>query len=64
MAATDVVTPFGCSTGNVPQPAVVTVTGTLGTGTAPYSYSFNGSGIYTGVNTLVVSDNGTDQVIA
>ncbi|MFC5979809.1 hypothetical protein, partial [Flavobacterium salmonis] len=35
LAATDVVTPFGCNSGNVAQPAVVTVTATVGTGTAP-----------------------------
>ncbi|MFC5979810.1 T9SS type B sorting domain-containing protein [Flavobacterium salmonis] len=64
LAATDVVTPFGCNSGNVAQPAVVTVTATVGTGTAPYTYSFNGSGVYSSVNTLVVADNGTDQIIA
>ncbi|MBZ4044599.1 T9SS type B sorting domain-containing protein, partial [Flavobacterium hibisci] len=64
LAATSSVTPFGCNSGNVPQPAVVTVTATVGTGTAPYTYSFNGSTTYTSVNTLVVADNGTDQVIA
>ncbi|PXY44886.1 SprB repeat-containing protein, partial [Flavobacterium hydrophilum] len=64
LAATASVTPFGCNSGNVAQPAVVTVTATSGTGTFPYTYSFNGSTTYSGVNTLVVSDNGTDQIIA
>ncbi|MBZ4044781.1 SprB repeat-containing protein, partial [Flavobacterium hibisci] len=53
LAATSSVTPFGCNSGNVPQPAVVTVTATVGTGTAPYTYSFNGSTTYTSVNSLV-----------
>ncbi|PXY38663.1 chromophore lyase, partial [Flavobacterium cheongpyeongense] len=38
LAATVGVTPFGCNSGNVPQAAVVTVTATVGTGTAPYTY--------------------------
>ncbi len=61
LSASDVVTPFGCNSGNVPQPAVVTVTASSGTG--PYTYSFNGSSTYAGANTLFVTDNGTDQTI-
>jgi gliding motility-associated-like protein len=36
------VEPFGCSIDNTPKDAVVTVTVTPGTGTADYTYSFNG----------------------
>ncbi|WP_208796468.1 T9SS type B sorting domain-containing protein [Flavobacterium fluviatile] len=61
LAATASVTPFGCSTGNVPQPAVVTVTASSGTG--PYTYNFDGSSVYSNDNTLVVNDNGSMQTI-
>ncbi|MEL1255546.1 T9SS type B sorting domain-containing protein [Flavobacterium sp. DGU38] len=61
LAATAVVTPFGCSTTNVAQPAVVTVTASSGTG--PYTYNFDGSSTYTNDNTLVVTDNGSVQTI-
>ncbi|EGV42056.1 T9SS type B sorting domain-containing protein [Bizionia argentinensis JUB59] len=54
-------TTFTCSATNTPQVAVVTID-TPTTGTAPYTYSFNGSA-YTATNTLNVNDNGTDQTI-
>ena len=60
-ATADVTTDFGCNAGNVPQPAVVTVTAS--SGTAPYSYNFDGGSTYYTDNTLVVADNGTDQTI-
>ncbi|MFI0431482.1 beta strand repeat-containing protein, partial [Mariniflexile sp. HMF6888] len=54
-------TAFSCSASNTKQSAVVTIDVPT-TGTAPYLYSFNGSG-YSSNNTLTVNDNGTDQVI-
>ncbi|WP_409446140.1 beta strand repeat-containing protein, partial [Mariniflexile rhizosphaerae] len=54
-------TAFSCSATNTKQSAVVTIDVPT-TGTAPYLYSFNGSG-YSSNNTLTVNDNGTDQVI-
>lgn len=52
---------FSCSNTNVPEPAIVTIDLPT-TGTAPYRYSFNGSGFST-TNTLTVNDNGTNQTI-
>ncbi|MBC7847533.1 MAG: T9SS type B sorting domain-containing protein [Flavobacterium sp.] len=60
LVATASVTPFTCSATNAKQAATVTVTPTLGTGTAPYQYSFNGSD-YSAANTLTLNDNGSDQ---
>ncbi|MFG6685195.1 T9SS type B sorting domain-containing protein [Mariniflexile sp. HNIBRBA6329] len=54
-------TAFMCSASNTAQSAIVTIDVPT-TGTAPYLYSFNGSG-YSSTNTLTVNDNGTDQVI-
>ncbi|WP_171946659.1 hypothetical protein [Flaviramulus basaltis] len=55
-------TAFSCNASNTNQSALVTID--LPTsGTAPYLYSFNGSG-YSSTNTLTVNDNGTDQTIA
>ena len=54
-------TTFMCSASNTAQSAIVTIDVPT-TGTAPYLYSFNGSG-YSSTNTLTVNDNGTDQVI-
>ncbi|MGL2987974.1 T9SS type B sorting domain-containing protein [Flavobacterium sp. RSSA_27] len=54
-------TAFSCSPTNIKQAAVVTI-GVPTTGTAPYTYSFNG-GSFTNTNTLTVNDNGTDQII-
>ncbi|QFZ55715.1 T9SS type B sorting domain-containing protein [Oceanihabitans sp. IOP_32] len=61
LTATASVTAFSCDASNAPQAAVVTIDVPT-TGTAPYLYSFNGSG-YTATNTLTVNDNGTDQTI-
>ncbi|MEC3908716.1 T9SS type B sorting domain-containing protein [Tamlana sp. 2201CG12-4] len=54
-------TAFSCDAANTNQSAVVTVDLPT-TGTAPYLYSFNGSG-YSATNTFTVNDNGTDQTI-
>ncbi|WP_180903971.1 hypothetical protein, partial [Flavobacterium chungangense] len=54
-------TAFSCNATNVKQSAVVTVLVPT-TGTAPYTYSFEGSA-FTGTRTFTVSDNGTDQTI-
>ena len=54
-------TTFSCAADNTAQSATVTIEVPT-TGTAPYLYSFNGSG-YSSTNTLTVNDNGTDQVI-
>ncbi|MFB9055577.1 T9SS type B sorting domain-containing protein [Mariniflexile ostreae] len=52
---------FSCATDNTPQSAEVTIAVPT-TGTAPYTYSFNGSG-YTATNTYSVNDNGSSQTI-
>ncbi|WNH10458.1 beta strand repeat-containing protein [Thalassobellus suaedae] len=54
-------TAFSCSASNTAQSATVTIDVPT-TGTAPYMYSFNGSG-YSASNTLEVNDNGSDQTI-
>lgn len=54
-------TAFNCDASNTNQSAVVTIDVPT-TGTAPYSYSFNGSG-YSASNSLTVNDNGTNQTI-
>ena len=61
LAATATVSPFTCSVTNISQPATITVTASAGT--APYQYSFNGSG-YSATNTFDVNDDGTDQTIS
>ena len=55
------VTPFSCSASNTKQSATITIAVPT-TGTAPYTYSFNGGG-YSASNTLSINDNGTDQLI-
>jgi gliding motility-associated-like protein len=55
-------TAFSCSATNTKQSATVTIAVPT-TGTAPYQYSFIGSG-FTNVNTLTLNDNGTDQIIS
>ncbi|MFB9110480.1 hypothetical protein ACFFVK_18005, partial [Flavobacterium gyeonganense] len=52
---------FSCNSTNVKQSATVTIDVPT-TGTAPYTYSFEG-GAFTGTRTFTVSDNGTDQTI-
>ncbi|MBS7255246.1 T9SS type B sorting domain-containing protein [Flavobacterium branchiicola] len=52
---------FGCTTGSTPDQAVVTVTGTGGTG--PYAYNFDGSDIYTNVNSISVSASASAQTV-
>jgi gliding motility-associated-like protein len=52
--------PFSCNSSNGKVAGTVTINTTLGTGTAPYQYSFNGSG-FSGNNVLTLNDNGTDQ---
>lgn len=54
-------TTFSCNASNAKQSALVTIDLPT-TGTAPYQYSFNGSG-YSSSNTLTVNDNGTNQTI-
>lgn len=61
--ATAVVTDFACNVSNIPQTAIVTVNATVGTGTAPYTYNFDGSANYYAINLLYVVDNGTIQTI-
>ncbi|WP_027138071.1 T9SS type B sorting domain-containing protein [Gaetbulibacter saemankumensis] len=54
-------TAFSCASDNTKQSSTVTIAVPT-TGTAPYLYSFNGSG-YSASNTLEVNDNGLDQTI-
>ena len=61
--ATAVVTDFACNASNIPQTAMVTVNATAGTGTAPYTYNFDGSANYYATNLLYVVDNGAPQTI-
>ncbi|WP_433765035.1 T9SS type B sorting domain-containing protein [Flavobacterium ginsenosidimutans] len=60
LAATIATVPFSCNTSNGKVAGTVTINVTAGTGTAPYQYSFNGSG-YSSNNVLTLNDNGTDQ---
>ncbi|WP_348825744.1 beta strand repeat-containing protein, partial [Flavobacterium aestuarii] len=50
-ATSSITTPLTCGTGNVAQPATVTVVATPGTGTSPYKYSFDGGANYSPTNT-------------
>ncbi|WP_345005402.1 T9SS type B sorting domain-containing protein [Snuella lapsa] len=61
LVATASATTFSCDANNTKQSATVTIAVPT-TGTAPYLYSFNGSG-FSSNNTLTVNDNGTDQTI-
>ncbi len=62
LTTTATVTPFSCSTTNTKQSAEIVIDVPT-TGTAPYQYSFNGSGYSSITRTLTINDNGTDQVI-
>ncbi|MCR8667798.1 T9SS type B sorting domain-containing protein [Aestuariibaculum sp. M13] len=61
LVASAAATPFSCAADNTAQSSTVTIAVPT-TGTAPYKYSFNGSG-YSASNTLEVNDNGSDQTI-
>ncbi|EJL63649.1 hypothetical protein PMI10_02279, partial [Flavobacterium sp. CF136] len=50
-ATSSITTSLTCGSGNVAQPATVTVVATPGTGTAPYEYSFDGGLNYSSTNT-------------
>ncbi|MBD0822545.1 T9SS type B sorting domain-containing protein [Aestuariibaculum marinum] len=54
-------TAFSCDDNNIAESSTVTIVVPT-TGTAPYTYSFNGSA-YTASNTFEVNDNGSDQTI-
>ncbi|URM37843.1 T9SS type B sorting domain-containing protein [Flavobacterium anhuiense] len=60
LAATIATVPFSCNASNGKVAGTVTINVTAGTGTAPYEYSFNGSG-YSSNNVLTLNDNGADQ---
>ncbi|WP_406844828.1 T9SS type B sorting domain-containing protein [Flavobacterium soyae] len=60
LAATVVEVPFSCNASNAKVAGTVTINVTAGTGTAPYEYSFNGSG-YSSNNVLTLNDNGANQ---
>lgn len=61
LTTTATVVPFSCSTTNTKQSATITIEEPT-TGTAPYTYSFNGSA-YSSSNVLTVNDTGSDQTI-
>lgn len=61
LTTTATVVPFSCSPTNTKQSATITIEVPT-TGTAPYTYSFNGSS-YTNSRILTVNDNGSDQTI-
>lgn len=54
-------TSFSCNTSNTKQSAVITITVPT-TGTAPYTYSFNG-GSFAAANTMTIVDNGNNQTV-
>ncbi|WP_316634817.1 T9SS type B sorting domain-containing protein [uncultured Flavobacterium sp.] len=60
LAATVAEVGFTCNASNGKVAGTVTVNVTAGTGTAPYEYSFNGSG-YSSNNVLTLNDNGANQ---
>ncbi|PWB28348.1 T9SS type B sorting domain-containing protein [Flavobacterium sp. HTF] len=60
LAVTVTAVPFSCNTSNAKVAGTVTINVTAGTGTAPYQYSFNGSG-FSANNVLTLNDNGADQ---
>ncbi len=61
LTTTATVVGFSCDASNAVVAGTVTITLPT-TGTAPYQYSFNGSG-YSATNVLTVNDNGSDQTI-
>ncbi len=61
LTTTATVVPFSCSPTNTKQSATITIEEPT-TGTAPYTYSFNGSA-YSSSNVLTVNDTGSDQTI-
>ncbi|KRB54851.1 SprB repeat-containing protein [Flavobacterium sp. Root186] len=60
LVASVVEVPFSCNASNAKVAGTVTINVTAGTGTAPYEYSFNGSG-YSSNNVLTLNDNGANQ---
>ncbi|MBB1194593.1 hypothetical protein DNC80_13060, partial [Flavobacterium sp. SOK18b] len=60
LAATVTEVPFSCSPSNTKVSGTVTINVTAGTGTSPYTYSFNG-GAFTSNNVLTLNDNGSNQ---
>ncbi|PBJ12757.1 T9SS type B sorting domain-containing protein [Flavobacterium sp. ACN6] len=52
-----------CTTGNDAVSATVTLAAVVGSGTAPYYYSFNGSDFSETVKTYTVDNTGADQTI-
>ncbi|OXA94724.1 gliding motility-associated C-terminal domain-containing protein [Flavobacterium hercynium] len=60
LVATVTEVPFACNTANGKVAGTVTVNVTAGTGTTPYTYSFNGGG-FGASNVLTLNDNGADQ---
>ncbi|NRT14507.1 gliding motility-associated-like protein [Flavobacterium sp. 28A] len=63
LAVTANVTGFTCSTTNVKQIATVTLTANAGTGTSPYTYSFDNGLNYLPGNTQTYTDTGADQTV-
>tara|TARA_R110002050_G_scaffold300619_1_gene470942 strand:+ start:15992 stop:32578 length:16587 start_codon:yes stop_codon:yes gene_type:complete len=63
LVATASATDFSCSATNTYQSALITIAIPT-TGTAPYTYSFNGGATFSSSNTLTVNDNGTDQTFS
>ncbi|CAH0337479.1 hypothetical protein FVB9288_03242 [Flavobacterium sp. CECT 9288] len=59
LVATADVVPFECNASNAPVAGTVTVNVTSGTGTAPYTYSFNG-GAFTNNNVLTINNTTAD----
>lgn len=59
LAATVSESPFVCSPSNAPVAGTVSINVTSGTGTAPYTYSFNG-GAFTSNNVLTINNTTAD----
>lgn len=61
LGANVIVKDFGCLTGDTPEQAGVTITGTGGT--SPYKYNFDGGSDYTDVNKVLIDNDGNPHTV-
>jgi gliding motility-associated-like protein len=57
------VSPFGCAANNTVNTSTVTIIATAGSGTAPYTYSIDGTNYFT-ANIFSIIDNGTPYILS